>query len=67
MIMIRRVSLINVTNAYPHTEQLVFKVAHGKIYSLRVKVEVPAGHKGGCLNLNHQTTSKKKYEGEEEW
>lgn len=65
--MIRRVSLIKVSNAYPHTEQPIFKTAHGKIYSLQVKVEVPAGHKGGCLNLNHQTTFKKKYEGKEEW
>jgi len=67
MIMIRHVSLIKVSNAYPHTEQPIFKMAHGKIYSLQVKVEVPAGHNGSCLNLNHQTTFKKKYEGEEEW
>ena len=67
MIMIRCVSLIKVTNAYPHTEKPIIKMTHEKIYSLHVKVQGPAGHKDGCLNLNHQTTSKKQHEDEEEW
>ena len=67
MIMIRCVSLIKVTNAYPHTEKPIIEMTHEKIYSLHVKVQVPAGHKDGRLNLNHQTTSKRKHEDEEEW
>ena len=67
MIMIRCVSLIKVTNAYPHTEKPIIEMTHEKIYSLHVKVQVPAGHKDGRLNLNHQTTSRRKHEDEEEW